>query len=246
MPAAVTCNIPGRGPLVAAVMTGVGPRKSSDAAVAAGADEAPLGQVRVRALAAQATGTARAACITTRRSPGQDRQRSVAGSQAPGQRRPLQASEGRRRPGGREQRERPGRASGERPCRQRGRIAPRTPALRQSHSRAFPNPATPTPSAEKGHVNRSQKDRRTTKPRRASSSMRRPATRSSCRDGNTPPKGRPGHGPSRRSRAARCGRWLAVRAPARRGAVDTRDSRVDQGTCWPGSLTGAARRAGGC
>jgi hypothetical protein len=53
----------------------------------------------------------------------------------PGQRRHLQAPEGRRRPRGRGKRTGPGRAAGERLCRQRGRIAPRTPALRPSHSR---------------------------------------------------------------------------------------------------------------
>ena len=36
----------------------------------------------------------------------------------------------------------PGRATGERLCRQRGRIAPQTPALRLSHSRARPHPMT--------------------------------------------------------------------------------------------------------
>ena len=55
MPATVTCNLAGKGPLVAAVMIGVDPHKgSSHTAVAIGADEEPLGQVRVRASAAQA------------------------------------------------------------------------------------------------------------------------------------------------------------------------------------------------
>src|SRR5436190_10396137 len=54
MPAAVTCNLTGRGPLVAAVMIGVDPHKGSHTAVAIGAAEEPLGQVRVRASAAQA------------------------------------------------------------------------------------------------------------------------------------------------------------------------------------------------
>ena len=54
MPAAVTCNLAGRGPLVAAVMIGVDPHKGSHTAVAIGASEEPLGQVRVRASAAQA------------------------------------------------------------------------------------------------------------------------------------------------------------------------------------------------
>src|SRR5919204_2380659 len=54
MPAAVTCNLAGRGPLVAAVMIDVDPHKGSHTAVAIGADEEQLGQVRVRASAAQA------------------------------------------------------------------------------------------------------------------------------------------------------------------------------------------------
>jgi transposase len=54
MPAAVTCNGTGRGALVAAVMIGVDPHKGSHTSVALGADEEPLGQVRVRASAAQA------------------------------------------------------------------------------------------------------------------------------------------------------------------------------------------------
>ena len=36
----------------------------------------------------------------------------------------------------------PGRATGERLCRQRGRLTPRTPALRPSHSRTCPHPTT--------------------------------------------------------------------------------------------------------
>ena len=64
---------------------------------------------------------------------GQDLQGGAAGTQTAGQRRHLPASEGRRPPrrrgGG------PGRAPGERLCRQRGRLTPRTPALRPGHSR---------------------------------------------------------------------------------------------------------------
>jgi transposase len=62
---------------------------------------------------------------------GQDRQGGAAGAPTAGQRRHLPAPEGRRaaRRGG------PGRAPGERLCRQRGRLTPRTPALRPSHSR---------------------------------------------------------------------------------------------------------------
>jgi transposase len=54
MPAAVTCNLTGRGPFVAAVVIGVDPHKGSHTAVAIGAAEESLGQVRVRASAAQA------------------------------------------------------------------------------------------------------------------------------------------------------------------------------------------------
>jgi transposase len=55
MPAAVTCNETGKGGrVVAAVMIGVDPHKGSHTAVAIGAAEEPLGQVRVRASAAQA------------------------------------------------------------------------------------------------------------------------------------------------------------------------------------------------
>jgi hypothetical protein len=43
MPAAVTCNLTGRGPLVAAVMIGVDPDKGSHTAVVIGAGEEPLG-----------------------------------------------------------------------------------------------------------------------------------------------------------------------------------------------------------
>jgi transposase len=61
---------------------------------------------------------------------GQDFQRSPAGAQTPGQRCHLPAPESRRAP-----RRGPGRAPGERLCRQRGRLTPRRPALRPSHSR---------------------------------------------------------------------------------------------------------------
>ena len=62
---------------------------------------------------------------------GQDSQRGAAGPQTAGQRRHLPAHEGRRAP----RRCGPGRAPGERLCRQRGRLTPRTPALRPGHSR---------------------------------------------------------------------------------------------------------------
>jgi transposase len=54
MPAAVTCNETGKGTGVAAVMIGVDPHKGSHTAVAIGVAEEPVGQVRVRASAAQA------------------------------------------------------------------------------------------------------------------------------------------------------------------------------------------------
>ena len=54
MPAAVTCNETERGRVVAAVMIGVDLHKGSHTAVAIGAAEEPLGQVRVRASEAQA------------------------------------------------------------------------------------------------------------------------------------------------------------------------------------------------
>jgi transposase len=64
---------------------------------------------------------------------GQDAQTGAAGPQTAGQRRHLPAPEGRRPP--RRRSGGPGRAPGERLCRQRGRLTPRTPALRPSHSR---------------------------------------------------------------------------------------------------------------
>jgi transposase len=54
MPAAVPYGVKARKGQVVAVMIGVDPHKGSHTAVALGADEAPLGQVRVRASAAQA------------------------------------------------------------------------------------------------------------------------------------------------------------------------------------------------
>ena len=49
----------------------------------------------------------------------------------------------------------PGRATGERLCLQRGRLTPRTPALRTSHSRACHHPTTtagsPAPGSRAGH-----------------------------------------------------------------------------------------------
>ena len=66
---------------------------------------------------------------------GQDRQRGPALAETAGQQRHLRLPAGRRPPR-RSPREGPGRASGERLCRQRGRLAPQAPALRTSHSRA--------------------------------------------------------------------------------------------------------------
>ena len=45
----------------------------------------------------------------------------------------------------------PGRATGERLCRQRGRLTPRTPALRPSHSRTCHHPTTAAPPLQ-GHA----------------------------------------------------------------------------------------------
>ena len=70
---------------------------------------------------------------------GQDRQRGAALAEAAGQQRHLRVPAGRR-PAGRGARRGPGRATGERLCRQRGRLTPRAPALRTSHSRARPPP----------------------------------------------------------------------------------------------------------
>ena len=62
--------------------------------------------------------------------------------QTPDQRRHLQMPEGRRGPHRRSQHPGPGRARGERLCRQRGRLTPQTPALRPSHSRTCHHPTT--------------------------------------------------------------------------------------------------------
>ena len=80
---------------------------------------------------------------------GKDAQGSAALPQATDQRRHLRPPAGRRPPGRRRTRGcGPGRATGERLCRQRGRLTPRTPALRTSHSRARHNPTArhPTPA----------------------------------------------------------------------------------------------------
>src|SRR4030095_7780005 len=54
MPATVTPGLQREGPFMAAVMIGVDPHKGSHTAVAIGAAEEPLGELRVRASVAQA------------------------------------------------------------------------------------------------------------------------------------------------------------------------------------------------
>ena len=66
---------------------------------------------------------------------GQDPQRGPALAEAAGQQRHLRLPAGRRPPR-RSPPRGPGRATGERLCRQRGRLTPQAPALRTSHSRA--------------------------------------------------------------------------------------------------------------
>jgi transposase len=68
-------------------------------------------------------------------------QRSPALPQTADQRRRLRPPPSRRPPGGQDHG--PGRATGERLYRQRGRLTPRTPALRPSHSRTHDQPTTP-------------------------------------------------------------------------------------------------------
>jgi transposase len=78
---------------------------------------------------------------------GQDPQRGPPLPQTAGQRRHLRPPAGRRPPGRRSSQDKgPGRATGERLCRQRGRLTPRKPALRPSHSRARHHPTTPGPA----------------------------------------------------------------------------------------------------
>ena len=66
--------------------------------------------------------------------------------QAADQQRHLRPPPGRRPPGRRDRCEGPGRAIGERLCLQRGRLTPRTPALRTSHSRARNQPTARHPA----------------------------------------------------------------------------------------------------
>ena len=66
---------------------------------------------------------------------GKTRKEALRVAETAGQQRHLRLPAGRR-PARRSPREGPGRAAGERLCRQRGRLAPQAPALRTSHSRA--------------------------------------------------------------------------------------------------------------
>ena len=76
---------------------------------------------------------------------------AIRGAQAAHQRRRLPAIARRHGPG-RTTLSGPGRAHGERLCRQRGRLTPRTPALRPSHSRTRHHPTTSTPPDPPGTV----------------------------------------------------------------------------------------------
>jgi hypothetical protein len=82
------------------------------------------------------TGTATAAPITEEAGRGEDAQGSAPVPQAADQRRHLRPPAGRCPASRGSLRHGPGRATGERLCIQRGRLTPRTPALRASHSRA--------------------------------------------------------------------------------------------------------------
>jgi hypothetical protein len=82
-----------------------------------------------------ATEEAKVGPTTSARSPKQDRKGSATRAQATHQRRHLRQAAGRRPPRRRHCQCGLGRAEGERLCRQRGRLTPRAPALRQSHSR---------------------------------------------------------------------------------------------------------------
>ena len=73
---------------------------------------------------------------------GQNAQRGAPVPQAQDQRRHLRPPPGRRPPGRSGPGQGPGRAPGERLCIQRGRLTPRTPALRTSHSRTRHQPTT--------------------------------------------------------------------------------------------------------
>ena len=79
-----------------------------------------------------------------------DPQRGTPVPQAAGQRHHLRPPPGRRPASHRAGQDRgPGRATGERLCRQRGRLTPRAPALRPSHSRTRIHTTTPARSPDR-------------------------------------------------------------------------------------------------
>ncbi len=78
------------------------------------------------------------------------RERSDPGAQAAHQRCPLRPAPRRRRTARAADDDGPGRALGERICRLRGRLTPRTPALRPSHSRTRHHPTT-DPNSQPSH-----------------------------------------------------------------------------------------------
>jgi hypothetical protein len=133
---------------------------------------------------------------------GQDRQRGPTLAEAAGQQRHPRLPAGRR-PAGRGPRQGPGRATGERLCRQRGRIAPQAPALRTSHSRpghhpttaasnAAPSPAVPAaglaiPRSLPPRRRRSRRSRRSARSAARTNDLKTPQD-----DGHTRPRGRPG------------------------------------------------------
>jgi len=79
---------------------------------------------------------------------GKTRKEGTPRPQTAHQRRRLRPPSGRRPASSRE---RPGRATGERLCRQRGRLTPQTPALRPSHSRTSPHTTTPVSTPARPH-----------------------------------------------------------------------------------------------
>src|SRR5690348_10986438 len=84
---------------------------------------------------------------------GQDRQRSVALPETPDQRRHLRLPPGRRPARRSRAGKEPGRATGEPLCLQGGRLEPRAPALRTSHSRACHPPYDPHCSLSRAAAN---------------------------------------------------------------------------------------------
>jgi hypothetical protein len=105
------------------------------------------------------TSTAPAAPATSARSPRARPQGGAARSQAADQRRDLRPPAGRRPNGGGIKG--PGRATGERLWLQRGRLPPRTPALRTSHSRATTQTTARRHPARRGRATASSNSRRT-------------------------------------------------------------------------------------